>query len=162
MHFMNPVPVMRLVEVIRAIQTSDATARFVLDLARDLGKIPVESRDSPGFIANRILMPLINEAVHALFQGVGSADAIDAVAKLGLNHPMGPLELADLIGLDTCLAIMEVMHEGLGDQRYAPCPLLRQYVDAGWYGRKSGRGFYVYEGGRKTAPEAAARAAVLA
>lgn len=160
MHFMNPVPVMKLVEVIRAIQTTDATAKFVHDLAVDLGKTPVESRDVPGFIANRVLMPLINEAVFALFQGVGSVDAIDTVTKLGLNHPMGPLELADLIGLDTCLAIMEVLYEGLGDDRYAPCVLLRQYVDAGWYGRKSGRGFYLYEGGRKVAPEAAVRAAV--
>jgi 3-hydroxybutyryl-CoA dehydrogenase len=160
MHFMNPVPVMRLVEVIRAIQTTDATAKFVHDLALALGKTPVESRDFPGFIANRILMPLINEAVFALFQGVGSVEAIDTVAKLGLNHPMGPLELADLIGLDTCLAIMEVLHDGLGDPKYAPCALLRQYVDAGWYGRKSGRGFYRYENGRKVASEAAAGAAV--
>jgi 3-hydroxybutyryl-CoA dehydrogenase len=160
MHFMNPVPVMRLVEVIRAIQTTDATAKFVHDLALALGKTPVESRDFPGFIANRILMPLINEAVFALFQGVGSVEAIDTVAKLGLNHPMGPLELADLIGLDTCLAIMEVLHDGLGDPKYAPCALLRQYVDAGWYGRKSGRGFYRYENGRKVASEAAIGAAV--
>ena len=160
MHFMNPVPVMKLVEVIRAIQTTDATAKFVHDLAVRLGKTPVESRDFPGFIANRILMPLINEAVFALFQGVGSAEAIDTVAKLGLNHPMGPLELADLIGLDTCLAIMEVLHEGLGDPKYAPCALLRQYVDAGWYGRKSGRGFYVYQNGRKVAAEAAVGVAV--
>lgn len=156
MHFMNPVPVMKLVEVIRAIQTTDATAEFVHRLAADLGKTTAESRDFPGFIANRILMPLINEAVYALQNGVGSADSIDTVAKLGLNHPMGPLELADLIGLDTCLAIMEVLYEGIGDQKYAPCALLRQYVDAGWYGRKSGRGFYRYEGGRKvaTTPEA--------
>ena len=151
MHFMNPVPVMKLVEVIRAVQTTDATAKFVHDLAANLGKTSVESRDFPGFIANRILMPLINEAAWALFQSVGSADDIDTVAKLGLNHPMGPLELADLIGLDTCLAIMEVLSDGLGDQRYNPCPLLRQYVDAGWYGRKSGRGFYRYEGGKKVA-----------
>ncbi len=149
MHFMNPVPVMRLVEVIRAVQTTDATAKFVHDLAANLGKTSVESRDFPGFIANRILMPLINEAAWALFQGVGSAGDIDTVAKLGLNHPMGPLELADLIGLDTCLAIMEVLNEGLGDQKYNPCPLLRQYVDAGWYGRKTGRGFYRYDGGKK-------------
>jgi 3-hydroxybutyryl-CoA dehydrogenase len=149
MHFMNPVPVMRLVEVIRAVQTTDATAKFVHDLAANLGKTSVESRDFPGFIANRILMPLINEAAWALFQGVGSAGDIDTVAKLGLNHPMGPLELADLIGLDTCLAIMHVLNEGLGDQKYNPCPLLRQYVDAGWYGRKTGRGFYRYDGGKK-------------
>lgn len=149
MHFMNPVPVMKLVEVIRAVQTTDATAKFVHDLAANLGKTSVESRDFPGFIANRILMPLINEAAWALFQSVGSADDIDTVAKLGLNHPMGPLELADLIGLDTCLAIMEVLNDGLGDQKYNPCPLLRQYVDAGWYGRKTGRGFYRYEAGKK-------------
>jgi len=154
MHFMNPVPVMKLVEVIRAIQTSDATAKFVHDLAAQLGKTTAESRDVPGFIANRILMPLINEAVFALFQGVGTPDAIDTVAKLGLNHPMGPLELADLIGLDTCLAIMEVLYNGIGDPKYNPCALLRQYVDAGWYGRKTGRGFYVYENGRKVSAEA--------
>jgi len=154
MHFMNPVPVMKLVEVIRAIQTSDATAKFVHDLAADLGKTTAESRDVPGFIANRILMPLINEAVFALFQGVGTPEAIDTVAKLGLNHPMGPLELADLIGLDTCLAIMEVLYAGLGDQKYNPCVLLRQYVDAGWFGRKTGRGFYTYANGRKVSPEA--------
>jgi len=149
MHFMNPVPVMKLVEVIRAVQTSDKTAKFVHDLATNLGKTPVESRDFPGFIANRILMPLINEAAFALFEGVGSAGDIDTVAKLGLNHPMGPLELADLIGLDTCLAIMEVLSSGLGNQKYNPCPLLRQYVDAGWYGKKTGRGFYRYESGQK-------------
>ena len=149
MHFMNPVPVMKLVEVIRAVQTSDKTAKFVHDLATNLGKTPVESRDFPGFIANRILMPLINEAAFALFEGVGSASDIDTVAKLGLNHPMGPLELADLIGLDTCLAIMEVLSSGLGNQKYNPCPLLRQYVDAGWYGKKTGRGFYRYESGQK-------------
>jgi 3-hydroxybutyryl-CoA dehydrogenase len=145
---------MKLVEVIRAIQTSDATAKFVHDLAAQLGKTTAESRDVPGFIANRILMPLINEAVFALFQGVGTPDAIDTVAKLGLNHPMGPLELADLIGLDTCLAIMEVLYNGIGDPKYNPCALLRQYVDAGWYGRKTGRGFYVYENGRKVSAEA--------
>ena len=149
MHFMNPVPVMRLVEVIRAVQTTDATAKFVHALAADLGKTSVESSDFPGFIANRILMPLINEAAWALYSNVGSADDIDTVAKLGLNHPMGPLELADLIGLDTCVAIMEVLNEGLGDQKYNPCPLLRQYVDAGWYGKKTGRGFYRYEAGKK-------------
>ena len=154
MHFMNPVPVMKLVEVIRAIQTSDATAKFVHDLAIDLGKVPVESRDFPGFIANRVLLPMINEAVFALYEGVGSIEAIDTVMRLGMNHPMGPLELADFIGLDTCLAILEVLHEGLGDPKYRPCPLLRQYVDAGWYGKKTARGFYLYEGGRRLVPAA--------
>ena len=163
MHFMNPVPVMKLVEVIRGIATSDETAQFVHDLAVELGKTPVESRDFPGFIANRILLPMINEAVFALYEGVGSIEAIDTVMKLGMNHPMGPLELADFIGLDTCLAIMEVLHGGLGDPKYRPCPLLRQYVDAGWYGKKSGRGFYSYEGGRMSIPGAAPNgAAVLA
>ena len=155
MHFMNPVPVMKLVEVIRAIQTSEATAKFVLDLARGLGKTPVESRDYPGFIANRVLLPMLNEAIYAVYEGVGSIEAIDTVMKLGMNHPMGPLELADFIGLDTCLAIMEVLHEGLGDTKYRPCPLLRQYVDAGWFGKKTGRGFYVYRDGEKHLPEAA-------
>jgi 3-hydroxybutyryl-CoA dehydrogenase len=146
MHFMNPVPVMPLVEVIRGIATSDATARAIVALASALGKTPVESRDYPGFIANRILMPMINEAIYALYEGVASIDAIDAVMKLGMNHPMGPLTLADFIGLDTCLAIMTVLHEGFGDSKYRPCPLLRQYVSAGWLGKKSGRGFYDYSG----------------
>jgi 3-hydroxybutyryl-CoA dehydrogenase len=144
MHFMNPVPVMQLVEVIRGLATSDATAARVLELARALGKTPVEVQDYPGFVANRILMPMINEAVYCLMEGVGSAEAIDTVMKLGMNHPMGPLALADLIGLDTCLSILEVLHSGLGDPKYRPCPLLRKYVAAGWLGRKSGRGFFTY------------------
>jgi 3-hydroxybutyryl-CoA dehydrogenase len=144
MHFFNPVPVMALVEVIRGLETSEETARAVVELARDLGKTPVEVRDSPGFVANRILMPLLNEAARALQEGVADAEGIDAVARLGLNHPLGPLALADLIGLDTCVAIMEVLHRDLGDQRFAPCPLLRQHVAAGRLGRKSGRGFYDY------------------
>jgi 3-hydroxybutyryl-CoA dehydrogenase len=144
MHFMNPVPVMQLVEVIRGIATSDATAKTVLDLATSLGKTPVEVRDFPGFIANRILMPMINEAIYAVYEGVASIESIDTVMKLGMNHPMGPLALADFIGLDTCLAIMNVLHEGFGDSKYRPCPLLKQYVAAGWLGKKSGRGFYTY------------------
>jgi 3-hydroxybutyryl-CoA dehydrogenase len=144
MHFFNPVPVLKLVEVIRAVQTSDETAAAIVQLARDLGKEPAEARDFPGFISNRILMPFINEAAYALLEGVGDAEAIDLVAKLGFAHPLGPLALADLIGLDTCVAIMDVLHEGLGNPRYAPCPLLRQYVQAGRLGRKSGRGFYTY------------------
>jgi 3-hydroxybutyryl-CoA dehydrogenase len=144
MHFMNPVPVMQLVEVIRGLATSDATTRRTLDLAKAVGKTPVEATDYPGFIANRILMPMINEAVYCLMEGVGSAEAIDTVMKLGMNHPMGPLALADFIGLDTCLAILEVLHTGLGDSKYRPCPLLRKYVAAGWLGKKSGRGFYSY------------------
>jgi 3-hydroxybutyryl-CoA dehydrogenase len=144
MHFMNPVPVMQLVEVIRGQATSDETTRQVMELARKLGKTPVEANDYPGFIANRILMPMINEAVFCLMEGVGTADAIDQVMKLGMNHPMGPLALADLIGLDTCLAILEVLHTGLGDPKYRPCPLLRRYVAAGWLGRKTGRGFHAY------------------
>jgi 3-hydroxybutyryl-CoA dehydrogenase len=144
MHFMNPVPVMQLVEVIRGLATSDATTATVVDLAKQLGKTPVEVNDYPGFVANRILMPMINEAMFCLMEGVGSAEAIDTVMKLGMNHPMGPLALADLIGLDTCLAILEVLHSGLGDPKYRPCPLLRKYVAAGWLGRKSGRGFYEY------------------
>jgi 3-hydroxybutyryl-CoA dehydrogenase len=144
MHFMNPVPMMQLVEVIRGLATSDETFQRTNDLAVKLGKTPVTANDFPGFIANRILMPMINEAVYALFEGVGKAEDIDQVMKLGMNHPMGPLTLADLIGLDTCLAIMNVLHEGLGDAKYRPCPLLRKYVDAGWLGRKSGRGFYSY------------------
>jgi 3-hydroxybutyryl-CoA dehydrogenase len=152
MHFMNPVPVMPLVEVIRGAATSDGTAQAIVALATSLGKTPVESRDFPGFIANRILMPMINEAIFALYEGVASVDAIDTVMKLGMNHPMGPLTLADFIGLDTCLAILTVLHEGFGDSKYRPCPLLRQYVAAGWLGKKTGRGFYDYRG---TVPVAA-------
>jgi 3-hydroxybutyryl-CoA dehydrogenase len=144
MHFMNPVPVMQLVEVIRGLATSDATTKRVLETTKSLGKTAVEVQDYPGFVANRILMPMINEAVFCLMEGVGSAESIDTVMKLGMNHPMGPLALADLIGLDTCLAILEVMHEGLGDPKYRPCPLLTKYVAAGWLGRKSKRGFYAY------------------
>jgi 3-hydroxybutyryl-CoA dehydrogenase len=144
MHFFNPVPVLPLVEVIRAEQTSDETATAIVDLARDLGKTPAQANDFPGFVSNRILMPFVNEAAYALMEGVAEAEAIDTVAKLGFAHPMGPLALADLIGLDTCVAIMEVMHDGLGDPKYAPCPLLRRYVAAGRLGRKTGRGFYEY------------------
>jgi 3-hydroxybutyryl-CoA dehydrogenase len=144
MHFFNPVPVLALVEVIRALQTSDETAEAIAALARDLGKTPAEARDFPGFVSNRILMPFVNEAAYALLEGVAEAEAIDTIAKLGFAHPMGPLALADLIGLDTCVSIMEVLHEGLGDPKYAPCPLLRQYVAAGRLGRKSGHGFYDY------------------
>jgi 3-hydroxybutyryl-CoA dehydrogenase len=144
MHFMNPVPVMQLVEVIRGLSTSDETARLVVELAAGLGKTVAEAQDYPGFVSNRILMPMINEAVYCLMEGVAERDAIDTVMKLGMNHPLGPLALADLIGLDTCLAIMEVLHEGLGDDKYRPCPLLRKYVAAGKLGRKSGEGFYNY------------------
>jgi 3-hydroxybutyryl-CoA dehydrogenase len=144
MHFFNPVPVLRLVEVIRAVQTSDETAAAIVALARDLGKEPAEANDFPGFVSNRILMPFVNEAVYALMEGVAEPEAIDTIAKLGFAHPIGPLALADLIGLDTCVAIMEVLQHGLGDPKYAPCPLLRQYVAAGRLGRKSGRGFYEY------------------
>jgi 3-hydroxybutyryl-CoA dehydrogenase len=144
MHFMNPVPVMALVEVIRGIATSDETYAFVRDLSVQMGKTPVEVRDFPGFVSNRVLMPMINEAIYALFEGVGSVEAIDTVMKLGMNHPMGPLQLADFIGLDTCLAILDVLHEGFGDTKYRACPLLKQYVAAGWLGKKSGRGFYTY------------------
>jgi 3-hydroxybutyryl-CoA dehydrogenase len=144
MHFFNPVPVLRLVEVIRALQTSDETTAAIVALAEDLGKTPAQANDFPGFVSNRILMPFVNEAAYALMEGVAEAEAIDTIAKLGFAHPMGPLALADLIGLDTCVSIMEVLHEGLGDQKYAPCPLLRQYVAAGRLGRKSGRGFYDY------------------
>jgi 3-hydroxybutyryl-CoA dehydrogenase len=145
MHFMNPVPVMELVEVIRGLATSDETTRATVDLARALGKTPVEVNDFPGFVSNRVLMPMINEAVTALMEGVAEVEAIDTVMKLGMNHPMGPLKLADLIGLDTCLNILEVLHRELGDDRYRPSPLLRKYVAAGWLGRKSGRGFYSYD-----------------
>ncbi len=144
MHFFNPVPMLQLVEVIRGLQTSDETAAAVVQLARDLGKVPAEANDYPGFVANRILMPFINEAAYALMEGVAEAEAIDTIAKLGFAHPQGPLALADLIGLDTCVAIMDVLHAGLGSPKYAPCPLLRQYVAAGRLGRKSGRGFYDY------------------
>lgn len=145
MHFMNPVPVMQLVEVVRGMATSEATARAVVDLSRALGKTPVEVRDFPGFVSNRILAPMLNEAVFALMEGVADARAIDQVMTLGMNHPMGPLALADLIGLDVVLHILEVLHRDLGDDRYRPCPLLRQYVAAGWLGRKSGRGFHRYD-----------------
>ncbi|MCF8082964.1 MAG: 3-hydroxybutyryl-CoA dehydrogenase [Deltaproteobacteria bacterium] len=144
MHFMNPVPMMKLVEIIKGLATSQETFEITRDLAVKMGKTPVPANDFPGFIANRILMPMINEAVYALFEGVGEAQDIDQIMKLGMNHPMGPLALADLIGLDTCLAIMEVLHEGLGDSKYRACPLLRKYVDAGWLGVKTGRGFYQY------------------
>jgi len=145
MHFMNPVPVMRLVEVIRGLATSDETTKATVDLSEELGKTPVEVNDFPGFVSNRVLMPMINEAVFAYMEGVAQPEAIDTVMKLGMNHPMGPLALADLIGLDTCLNILEVLHRELGDDRYRPCPLLRKYVAAGWLGRKSGRGFYPYD-----------------
>ncbi len=144
MHFMNPVPVMQLVEIIRGLATSDETAARTVALAKAVGKVPVEVNDYPGFVANRILMPMINEAIYCVMEGVGTPEAIDQVMKLGMNHPMGPLALADFIGLDTCLAILEVMHRGLGDPKYRPCPLLRKYVAQGWMGKKSGRGFYNY------------------
>ena len=145
MHFMNPVPVMKLVEIIRGLATSDDTTKKVVDLSTQLGKTPVEVNDFPGFVSNRVLMPMINEAVYCLMEGVGEPEAIDKVMQLGMNHPMGPLALADLIGLDTCVAILEVLQNGLGDPKYRPCPLLRKYVAAGWLGRKSGRGFYSYQ-----------------
>lgn len=144
MHFMNPVPVMALVEVVRGLATSDATTAAVLDLARALGKTPVEANDYPGFVSNRVLLPMINEAIFCVMEGVAEPEAVDTVMKLGMNHPLGPLALADLIGLDVCLAILEVLHRGLGDDKYRPCPLLRKMVAAGRLGRKSGRGFYDY------------------
>ena len=144
MHFMNPVPVMKLVEVIRGLATADEVYQEVEKMAESLNKVPVEVNDFPGFVANRILMPMINEAIFTLYEGVATKEAIDDVMKLGMNHPMGPLTLADFIGLDTCLYIMETLHQGLGDDKYRPCPLLRKYVKAGWLGKKSGRGFYEY------------------
>jgi 3-hydroxybutyryl-CoA dehydrogenase len=144
MHFFNPVPIMSLVEIVRGLRTSDTTFARIDSLARELGKTPVEVNDYPGFVSNRILMPMINEAIYTLYEGVASAEAIDTVMKLGMNHPMGPLQLADFIGLDTCLAIMEVLHDGLGDSKYRPCPLLRKMVAAGLLGKKTGRGFYQY------------------
>ncbi|MBT2667777.1 3-hydroxybutyryl-CoA dehydrogenase [Bacillus sp. ISL-4] len=144
MHFMNPVPVMKLVEIIRGLATSDEVYKEVEKMAESLNKVPVEVNDFPGFVANRILMPMINEAIYTLYEGVATKEAIDDVMKLGMNHPMGPLTLADFIGLDTCLYIMETLHQGLGDDKYRPCPLLRKYVKAGWLGKKSGRGFYEY------------------
>ena len=141
---MNPVPVMKLVEIIRGAATSDATYTATRQLAESMGKAPVEVNDSPGFVSNRVLMPMINEAIFALYEGVGTAEAIDEVMKLGMNHPMGPLQLADFIGLDVCLAIMNVLYDGFDDSKYRSCPLLKKYVDAGWLGRKSGRGFYQY------------------
>lgn len=145
MHFMNPVPVMKLVEVIRGLATRDDVFQAVEELAKRMGKVPVEVADYPGFVANRILLPMINEAIYCVYEGVATPEAVDTVMKLGANHPMGPLQLADFIGLDTCLAIMEVLYEGLGDPKYRPCPLLRKYVKAGWLGKKSGRGFYRYD-----------------
>ncbi|KEZ49033.1 MULTISPECIES: 3-hydroxybutyryl-CoA dehydrogenase [Metabacillus] len=146
MHFMNPVPVMKLVEIIRGLATADEVYQSIEDMTKTLNKIPVEVNDFPGFVSNRILMPMINEAIYTLYEGVAEKEAIDEVMKLGMNHPMGPLTLADFIGLDTCLYIMETLHEGFGDDKYRPCPLLRKYVKAGWLGRKTGRGFYSYEG----------------
>ncbi len=145
MHFMNPVPVMKLVEIIRGLATSDETFKIVKDLSEKMAKIPVEVNDAPGFVSNRVLMPMINEAAFCVYEGVATPEAVDEVMKLGMNHPMGPLALADLIGLDTCLSIMEVLYEGFKDSKYRPCPLLRKYVSAGWLGRKVGRGFYQYE-----------------
>jgi 3-hydroxybutyryl-CoA dehydrogenase len=144
MHFMNPVPVMQLIEVIRGLATSEATFEAVMSLSKQLGKTPIPCNDFPGFVSNRVLLPMINEAIYALYEGVASVESIDGIMKLGMNHPMGPLTLADFIGLDTCLFILNVLHEGLGDPKYRPCPLLIKYVDAGWLGKKSGRGFYDY------------------
>ena len=144
MHFMNPVPVMKLVEIIRGLATDDEVYEAVETMTKKLSKVPVEVNDFPGFVANRVLMPMINEAIYTLYEGVATKEAIDEVMKLGMNHPMGPLELADFIGLDTCLYIMETLHEGFGDSKYRPCPLLRKYVKAGWLGKKTGRGFYQY------------------
>ncbi|MDP1831923.1 MAG: 3-hydroxybutyryl-CoA dehydrogenase [Geothrix sp.] len=144
MHFMNPVPVMQLIEVIRGLATGDATFETVMDLSKKLGKTPIPCNDFPGFVSNRVLLPMINEAIYALYEGVATVESIDGIMKLGMNHPMGPLTLADFIGLDTCLFILNVLHEGLGDPKYRPCPLLIKYVDAGWLGKKSGRGFYDY------------------
>jgi 3-hydroxybutyryl-CoA dehydrogenase len=157
MHFMNPVPLMKLVEVVRGLPTSDATYRETVDLAARFGKTTVLARDIPGFIVNRVLIPLLNEAIYALYEGLGTAGDIDTGVKLGLNHPMGPLELADLIGLDTVLAISQVLHAELGDDKYRPCPLLRQHVAAGWLGRKVGRGFYLYADGVKQGPSTPAK-----
>jgi 3-hydroxybutyryl-CoA dehydrogenase len=148
MHFMNPVPMMVLVEVIRALQTSQATFDATMELAKKLGKTPVAVNDAPGFVSNRVLMPLINEAAYCVMEGVATPEAVDAVMKLGMNHPMGPLELADFIGLDVCVDILHVLHDGLGDPKYRACPLLKKYVAAGWLGRKSGRGFYAYGNGK--------------
>jgi len=145
MHFMNPVPVMKLVEIIRGLATSDETFNVVKELSERMNKVPVEVNDAPGFVSNRVLMPMINEAIYCVYEGIATPEAVDQVMKLGMNHPMGPLALADLIGLDTCLYIMEVLHQGFGDSKYRPCPLLRKYVAAGWLGRKTGRGFYVYD-----------------
>ncbi|WP_243387244.1 3-hydroxybutyryl-CoA dehydrogenase [Bacillus kexueae] len=145
MHFMNPVPVMKLVEIIRGLATTDETYSVIEDMTKKLNKVPVEVNDFPGFVSNRVLMPMINEAIYTVYEGVATPEAVDEVMKLGMNHPMGPLTLADFIGLDTCLYIMEILHEGFGDDKYRPCPLLRKYVKAGWLGRKTGKGFYTYE-----------------